>query len=100
MSRSAVLAVIVSMAVFIVGMRPVHRVTALAVTPVAVAAIFVTSHGMISTLKSLFSAGTSDPSIAHRVNAYPLVAKLVDQSAVVRPGRWYVHRLECSLYIG
>ena len=78
-SRSAVLAVIVSMAVFIVGMRPAHRVTALAASPVAVAAIFVTSHGMIGTLKSLFFAGTNDPSIAHRVNTYPLVAELVDR---------------------
>jgi len=78
-SRSAVLAVVIAMGVFIVGMRPVHRVTALAVAPVAVAAIFVTSHGLIGTLKSLFFAGTSDSSIAHRVNTYPLVAELVDQ---------------------
>ena len=78
-SRSAVLAVVVSMAVLIAGMRPAHRMTALAASPVAVAAIFVTSHGIIGTLKSLSFAGTSDPSIAHRVNTYPLVAELVDQ---------------------
>lgn len=79
-SRSAVLALFVSMSVFIIAMRPIQRVKALAALPLAVAAIFVTSHGLIGTLKSFFVAGTGDPSVAHRVNTYPFVAKLVAQA--------------------
>jgi O-antigen ligase len=79
-SRSAVLAILVSMGVFIVGMRPAQRVKAFAAIPLAVGIIFVTSHGLIGTLSSFFQAGTSDPSIAHRVNNYPLVEKMVGQA--------------------
>jgi O-antigen ligase len=61
-------------------MRPAQRVKALAATPLAIAAIFVTSHGLIGTLKSFITAGTSDPSVAHRVNNYPLVEHLVAQA--------------------
>jgi O-antigen ligase len=76
-SRSAVLAVLVSMGVMVVAMRPAQRVKALAVMPLAVAFIFVASHGLIGTLKSFFVAGSSDPSIAHRVNNYPFVEQMV-----------------------
>jgi hypothetical protein len=76
-SRSAVLAILVSMGVFVSAMRPAQRVKAMAVMPLAVAAIFVTSHGLIGTLKTFFLAGTSDPSVAHRVNTYPFVEQTV-----------------------
>jgi O-antigen ligase len=79
-SRSAILAIIVSMGVFVVMMRPVQRVKALAAMPLVVAAVFVTAHGLIGTLKSFIQAGTSDPSVAHRVNNYPLVERLVAQA--------------------
>jgi hypothetical protein len=79
-SRSAVLGLVVSMGVFIVAMRPVHRVKALAVIPFAVAIIFVATNGLIGTLTSFFLAGTSDPSVAHRVNDYPFVEQLVAQA--------------------
>jgi O-Antigen ligase len=79
-SRSAIVALLVSMSVFVVAMRPAHRVNALSATPVAVAVVFVTSHGLIGTLKTFFLAGTSDPSIAHRVNNYPLVEQMVSRS--------------------
>jgi O-antigen ligase len=79
-SRSAVLGLVVSMGVFIVAMRPAHRVKALAAIPIVVAIIFVSTNGLISTLTSFFLAGTSDPSIAHRVNNYPLVEQLVAQA--------------------
>lgn len=79
-SRSAVLAMGASMGVFIVGMRPAQRVKALVCIPMALAVIFVSSHGYLGTLKSFFAAGTSDPSVAHRVNTYPFVAQMVDKA--------------------
>jgi O-antigen ligase len=48
--------------------------------PLAVAAVFLTSHGLIGTLKTFFLAGTSDPSVAHRVNTYPFVEQMVSQT--------------------
>jgi hypothetical protein len=79
-SRSAVLAILVSMGVFVVAMRPAQRIKALAATPLAVAVIFVTSHGLIGTLESFFLAGTSDPSISHRTNNYPFVEQVVSRA--------------------
>jgi O-antigen ligase len=79
-SRSAVLGLVVSMGVFIVAMRPAHRVKALAAIPIAVAIIFVATNGLIGTLTSFFLAGRSDSSIAHRLNNYPFVEQLVAQA--------------------
>src|SRR5689334_8320034 len=70
-----------------VAMRPAHRVKALAAMPLAVAAVFLTSHGLIGTLKSFFQAGTSDPSVAHRVNNYPMVEKMVSEAPWFGQGR-------------
>jgi O-antigen ligase len=78
-SRSAVLAVIFSMGVFIVGMQPVQRVKALAAIPFSLAVVFMGSHGLIGTLKSFFEAGTTDSSIAHRVDTYPFVEQTVSK---------------------
>jgi O-antigen ligase len=55
-------------------------VTGLAALPVAVAAVFVSAHGLIGTLKQFFLAGTSDASIAHRVGEYPWVEQTVRQA--------------------
>jgi PST family polysaccharide transporter len=79
-SRSAILAIIVSMGLLVTMMRPVQRVKALAAMPLAVAIVFVSAHGLIGTLKSFIQAGTGDPSVAHRVNNYPLVGRLVAQA--------------------
>jgi O-antigen ligase len=84
-SRSAILAAGVALGALIVSLPPARRVTGLATIPLAVAAIFVTAHGLIGTLTSYFLAGTSDASIAHRVNNYPLVEHLVQQAP------WFGH---------
>ena len=76
-SRSAILAVGWLSACSSSRCPPAHRLRALAAVAVGVAAIFMTSHGLIGTLKSFFLAGTSDPSVAHRVNNYPFVEQLV-----------------------
>jgi O-antigen ligase len=79
-SRSAILAAAMSLGVLIVLLPPHRRLAALAAVPLALAAVFVTAHGLLGTLKTYFLAGTADSSIAHRVNNYPYVEHLVRQA--------------------
>ncbi len=79
-SRSAVLAAALGIGTLLVCMTPRTRVTLLAGVPVAVAFIFVSSHGLLGTLDQYFFAGTSDNSIQHRLNNYPYVEALVRQA--------------------
>src|SRR5262249_55670794 len=78
-SRSAILATAIAIAVLVVVMPPRQRLVAICSLPVAVAGVFMTPHGLIGTLKAFFTAGTSDQSIATRVGDYPLVERLVQQ---------------------
>ena len=55
----------------------------MAVAPIAIAGVFVTSHGLIRTLLAYFTAGTHDTSVAHRVDNYPMV------EALVRAAPWF-----------
>lgn len=70
-SRSGIIAVVVAMGILIVSLPPTRRLKGLAAVPVALAAAFVTTHGLIGTLANFFMAGNSDSSIAHRTNNYP-----------------------------
>lgn len=79
-SRSAVIAVVCAVGVFVVLMPARQRVAAFLVVPVAIGAVFITAHGEIGTLTNLFFAGNSDTSIAHRTNNYPLVEHLVSEA--------------------
>lgn len=76
-SRSAILCAAIAVAVFVVLLPPMQRVLALGLLPVAVAGAFLTARGLIGTLWSYFSAGTSDPSISTRVDDYPFVERRV-----------------------
>jgi hypothetical protein len=76
-SRSAFLAAGIGLGVLIALLPPDKRLTGLAGILLGVVGIFITAHGLIGTLKSFFLAGTSDPSVAHRVNNYPFVEHLV-----------------------
>jgi O-antigen ligase len=58
----------------------------MAAIPVAVAAAFMTSRGVIGTLTSFFLAGSSDSSVAHRVNTYPMVFELVRRAPLLGQG--------------
>jgi O-antigen ligase len=82
-SRAAILAAVIGVGVLVIAMPPAKRVTGFAAFPIAVAAIFVTAHGIIGTLQQFFLAGTSDASIAHRVGEYPYV------EATVRLAPWF-----------
>jgi O-antigen ligase len=79
-SRSAILAASIGIGILVVSLSPKYRVWMFGAIAIAIAGVFVTAHGLISTLKYYFFAGTSDPSIAHRVNNYPYVEQLVRQA--------------------
>ncbi len=80
-SRSAIVALALAMLVFIVSMPARQRLVAFAALPFALAAVFMTAHGLIGTLVSYFGLGSNtDSSIAHRVNNYPFVEHLVRQA--------------------
>ena len=79
-SRSAILATALALAVVIVLMPSKQRLLALCAVPVAIAGVFMTAHGLIGTLTSFFEAGTSDQSIATRVDDYPMVERLVRET--------------------
>jgi O-antigen ligase/polysaccharide polymerase Wzy-like membrane protein len=84
-SRSGILSVIVALGVFVALMPPVPRVAALSAVPFAVTAAFATAHGLIGTLATFFSAGSSDTSIQYRTHDYP-VAQALWQAAP-----WFGH---------
>jgi O-antigen ligase len=80
-SRSAFLAAALALGLLIGFLRPARRLLqSLAGVLLGAAAIFVVTPTLISTLTSLFLAGTTDPSIAHRLATYPLAESLVRQA--------------------
>jgi hypothetical protein len=85
-SRSAILGVAVALLVLVISMPPQQRVTALCAVPFAIVAVFMTAHGLIGTLRSFFEAGTSDASVATRVDDYPLVERLVNEAPLFGRG--------------
>jgi O-antigen ligase len=84
-SRSAILAVALSIGVLIVLMPIRHRLMALAALPVSLAAVFMTSHGLIRTMIAYFGMGSADPSVAHRLNNWSYVEQMV------REAPWFGH---------
>jgi O-Antigen ligase len=84
-SRSAIISVATALAVLLVLMPVPQRLFALCALPFAVVGVFMSAPGIIGTLTSFFQAGTSDPSVATRVDDYPLVERLVHESP------WFGH---------
>ena len=84
-SRSAILSVALALAVFVALMPSRQRLWGLCGLPFALCAVFMSAPGLIGTLTSFFGAGTSDPSIATRVDDYPLAERLV------REAPWFGH---------
>ncbi len=85
-SRSSVIAVLISMGVFIALLPPRQRVAGLGAMPMAVLAVFMFVPGLIGTLNSFFAAGTNDTSVAVRLDDYPLVERLVSSSPWIGSG--------------
>jgi len=79
-SRAAILSAGLALSVFMLSLPPAKRLAGTVGVVFAAIGIFLTAHGLIGTLKQFFLAGTSDPSLAHRVNNYPYVEQLVRQT--------------------
>lgn len=79
-SRSAVLAVGTSMAVFIACLPARQRAWAIGCTPLALVAVFASTPGYLRTIAASFGAGTEDPSITNRLDNYPRVVALVREA--------------------
>jgi hypothetical protein len=72
-SRSAILAVSISLLVFILLLPAVQRAWMLALLPFGIVGIFATTPGYLRTIVGSFMAGSSDPSITNRLDNYPRV---------------------------
>jgi O-antigen ligase len=78
-SRSAVLALVIALAVLLALLPPRHRLVGLILLPFGLIGVFMTTPGLITTLSSFFAAGQNDPSVATRVDDYPMVVALVTE---------------------
>ena len=76
-SRSAVLALVIALAVLFVLLPPRHRLVGFLLLPFGLVGVFMTTPGLITTLSSFFAAGGNDPSVATRVDDYPMAFALV-----------------------
>jgi O-antigen ligase len=79
-SRSAIVSVGLALSVLVVLMPVRQRLVALFTVPLGLVAVFMSAPGVIGTLTSFFTAGTSDPSVATRVTDYPLVEAFVQKA--------------------
>jgi O-Antigen ligase len=84
-SRSAIISVVLALAVLVVLMPTRQRLVALCAAPLAVTALFMSAPGVIGTLATFFRAGDSDDSVQSRLYDYPVVERLVDQAP------WFGH---------
>ncbi|MGY1831480.1 O-antigen ligase family protein [Geodermatophilus sp. SYSU D01180] len=76
-SRSAVLAALVSSVVLVLGLPARARVTALVLLPASAFAIGIARPGYLRTLAEFIGAGSADTSVSSRLDDYPRVARLV-----------------------
>lgn len=85
-SRSGVLSLAVGMTITAVFLPKAARRWACLIAPLAVAAFFVTTPGLLGTLVGSIGAGTSDSSISNRLDNYPRVAALVAEHPLLGTG--------------
>ena len=78
-SRSALIAVALGLGTLVLLLPATKRLAALALTPVALLAVFMVTPGYIGTLSSFISMGSDDSSVTARLQDYPLVERLVTQ---------------------
>jgi hypothetical protein len=79
-SRSAILAVAVSIGVFTILLPTVQRAWMTAFLPVGVVAIFATTPGYLRTIFNSFAGSSTDPSVTNRLNNYPRVTAALRQA--------------------
>jgi O-antigen ligase len=78
-SRSAVMSISISLTVLLLLLPKRQRRVGLCCVPFGLAAVFITTPGLIGTLASFFALGSSDPSVATRMDDYPMVASMVSE---------------------
>ncbi len=76
-SRSAVLASLVSCVVLVLSLPARARVTALVLLPASAFALGIARPGYLRTLAEFIGAGSADTSVSSRLDDYPTVARLV-----------------------
>jgi len=89
-SRSALLALVIALAVTIPFLPRLARQWATVIVPLGAAGLFIAVPGLISTLFNAATAGSSDPSITYRTEDYPLALRLVADRPWLGtgPGTW------------
>jgi hypothetical protein len=87
-SRSAVLAFVVGLAVLIVLMPVRQRVIAFLAMPLTLVAVFMTAPGLIGTLATFFGAGANDASVQSRLSDYPMVERFLSDAPWFGRGGW------------
>lgn len=78
-SRSAMVVAAVAVLVLFLGWPNRWRLTALAVTPVALVIGPIALPGLLGTIRSLFTNLSDDPSVTGRTDDYDLVLRLVEE---------------------
>jgi len=76
-SRSAIISLALAFGLFLVLLPSIRRVPFIAALPIAIVGVFAIGHGLISTIWTYFTLGSSDPSITHRTDNYNYVEELV-----------------------
>lgn len=89
-SRSALLALVIALAVTVPFLPKLARQWATLIVPLGAAGLFIAVPGLISTLFNAATAGNSDPSITYRTEDYPLALRLVADRPWLGtgPGTW------------
>ncbi|MCX2750277.1 O-antigen ligase family protein [Arthrobacter sp. MI7-26] len=85
-SRSGVLGLVVGIAVFIPFLPATPRIWALVASPIALAGLFVSVPGLMSTLTGTITSSGTDPSISTRTNNYPRVEAMVMHRPILGAG--------------
>jgi O-antigen ligase len=86
LSRSAILVIVTVLVFFFVGTTPHNRIRSLLALPVAAAALFVSTPGIIGSLSKLVLGAGSDPSIQTRTSDYAAVAHYFRTSPIIGRG--------------
>jgi hypothetical protein len=76
-SRSALVSVGASMAIFVVLLPVRQRLVAMALAPLPIVAVFMVTPGYLRTLGQFIGMGATDPSVTARTQDYPLAESLV-----------------------
>ncbi|MCY1239720.1 O-Antigen ligase [compost metagenome] len=89
-SRSGLISIVIALAITVMFVPRTAKMWAAVIVPVGTAAMFVGVPGLIGTMFSTTTAGSSDTSITYRTEDYPLALRLVTDRPLfgTGPGTW------------